>query len=53
MSVLVVGASHHTAPVELLERLALAPDQVEKLIHSVQLTDHVQEAAVLATCNRI
>ena len=53
MSVLVVGVSHHTAPVELLERLALAPDQVEKLTHSVQLTDHVQEAAVLATCNRL
>ena len=53
MSVLVVGVSHHTAPVELLERLALDANQVEKLIHSVQLTEHVQEAAVLATCNRI
>ena len=53
MSVLVVGVSHNTAPVELLERLALDANQVEKLIHSVQLTEHVQEAAVLATCNRI
>jgi glutamyl-tRNA reductase len=53
MSVLVVGVSHHTAPVELLERLALDADQVQKLIHAVQLTDHVQEATVLATCNRV
>ena len=53
MSVLVVGVSHNTAPVELLERLVLDANQVEKLIHSVQLTEHVQEAAVLATCNRI
>ena len=53
MSVLVVGVSHNTAPVQLLERLALDANQVEKLIHSVQLTEHVQEAAVLATCNRI
>ncbi|CAA9367549.1 MAG: Glutamyl-tRNA reductase [uncultured Nocardioidaceae bacterium] len=53
MSVLVVGVSHNTAPVELLERLPLDASQVEKLIHSVQLTEHVQEAAVLATCNRI
>ena len=53
MSVLVVGVSHHTAPVELLERLALDPARVEKLVHSVQHTDHVQEVTVLATCNRI
>src|SRR5690349_21536276 len=53
MSVLVVGVSHHTAPVELLETLALDADQVQKLIHAVQLTDHVQEATVLATCNRV
>ncbi len=53
MSVLVVGVSHHTAPVELLERLSLAAADVEKLIHAVQLTEHVQEATVLATCNRV
>jgi glutamyl-tRNA reductase len=53
MSVLVVGVSHHTAPVELLERLALDGTGVEKLIHAVHLADHVQEATVLATCNRI
>ena len=53
MSVLVVGVSHHTAPVALLERLALSADGVEKLILAVQSTDHVQEATVLATCNRI
>lgn len=53
MSVLVVGISHHTAPVSLLERLTLDADGVEKLIHAVSQTDHVQEATVLATCNRI
>src|SRR5829696_7100644 len=53
MSVLVVGVSHHTAPVELLGRLALEGSHVDKLIHAVQLTEHVQETAVLATCNRI
>ncbi len=53
MSVLVVGVSHHTAPVELLEKLSLTGGRVEKLIHAVQLTDHVQEATVLATCNRV
>ncbi|CAA9349460.1 MAG: Glutamyl-tRNA reductase [uncultured Nocardioidaceae bacterium] len=53
MSVLVVGVSHHTAPVALLERLALPADGIEKLVHAVASADHVQEATVLATCNRI
>jgi glutamyl-tRNA reductase len=53
MSVLVIGVSHRTAPVALLERLALDTSAVEKLIHAVQLTDHVQEATVLSTCNRV
>jgi glutamyl-tRNA reductase len=53
MSVLVVGVSHHTAPVALLERLALPADGIEKLVHAVQSADHVHEATVLATCNRI
>ncbi len=53
MSILVVGVSHHTADVDLLERLALTPDQVEKLVVAVQNTDHVREATALATCNRV
>lgn len=53
MSVLVVGVSHHSAPVSLLERLALDTDQVEKLVLAVHQAEHVQEAAVLSTCNRI
>jgi glutamyl-tRNA reductase len=53
MSILVVGVSHHSAPVELLERLALGDDQVEKLVHAVQTVDHVRESTVLATCNRV
>ncbi|GAA1909555.1 glutamyl-tRNA reductase [Nocardioides marmoribigeumensis] len=53
MSILVVGVSHHSAPVELLERLALDGDQVEKLVQAVQTVDHVRESTVLATCNRV
>ena len=53
MSILVVGVSHHSAPVELLERLALGDDQVEKLVQAVQTVDHVRESTVLATCNRV
>jgi glutamyl-tRNA reductase len=53
MSILVVGISHQTAPVSLLERLSLDADGVEKLIVAVQGTDHVTESTVLSTCNRI
>ncbi len=53
MSILVVGVSHHSAPVDLLERLALDGDQVEKLVQAVQSVDHVRESTVLATCNRV
>ena len=53
MSVLVVGVSHRTAPVSVLERLTLDGSDVDKLLHAVSECDHVREATVLATCNRI
>ncbi len=53
MSVLVVGVSHRSAPVSLLERLALSADESDKLAIAVTDHDHISEAAVLATCNRI
>lgn len=53
MSVLVVGISHKTAPVALLERLALDSDGVTKLITDVAGCDHVAETTVIATCNRL
>ncbi|MCW2757762.1 MAG: glutamyl-tRNA reductase [Nocardioidaceae bacterium] len=53
MSVLVVGISHRSAPVAVLERLALDAEAAAKLALDVSDTDHVSEAAVLATCNRV
>ena len=53
MSVLVVGVSHKTAPVSVLEQLALPREGVDKLIRDVIDSEHVLEATVLATCNRI
>lgn len=53
MSVLVVGVSHRSAPVAVLEQLALDDDGVHKLVHDVQGSEHVTEATVLATCNRL
>jgi len=53
MSVLVVGISHRSAPVDVLEQLALDPDGLRKLLADVAACDHVAESAVLATCNRL
>lgn len=53
MSILVVGISHRTAPVDILEQLSLDQNGVEKLIADVTACEHVTEATVLATCNRL
>ena len=48
MSVLVVGVSHNSAPVSLLEQVAPQADAVPKLIQSVAACEHVTEATVIA-----
>ncbi len=53
MSVLVVGLSHRGAPLATLERVALAGDALEKLLHDVARSDDVAGALVLSTCNRV
>jgi glutamyl-tRNA reductase len=53
MSLLAVGVSHQTAPVALLEQFAMGPDDRVKTLHELVESDHVSEALVLATCNRI
>ncbi|HEY0889173.1 MAG TPA: glutamyl-tRNA reductase [Nocardioides sp.] len=53
MSVLVVGISHNTAPVALLEQVALDGDGVQKLVTEVASGEHVAEATVISTCNRL
>ncbi|HPU14189.1 MAG TPA: glutamyl-tRNA reductase [Aeromicrobium sp.] len=53
MSVLVVGISHRSAPVELLERVVLGSDDAIKLSHQVLEIDSVTESVVVSTCNRL
>jgi glutamyl-tRNA reductase len=53
MSLLAVGVSHQTAPVALLEQFAMTADDRIKALHELVESDHVTEALVLATCNRI
>ncbi|MEU0893124.1 glutamyl-tRNA reductase [Streptomyces massasporeus] len=53
MSLLVVGLSHRSAPVSVLERAALNTDAQVKLLQDTVAAGPATEAAVLATCNRI
>ncbi|MEU6602583.1 glutamyl-tRNA reductase [Streptomyces flaveolus] len=53
MSLLVVGLSHRSAPVSVLERAALSADAQTKLLQDTVAAEPAGEAAVLATCNRI
>ncbi|MFI8193077.1 glutamyl-tRNA reductase [Streptomyces sp. NPDC085946] len=53
MSLLVVGLSHRSAPVSVLERASLNADAQTKLLQDTVAAEPAAEAAVLATCNRI
>ncbi len=50
---LAVGLSHHTAPVEVRERLAMDEDAVRQMLHRLRRDDVVEEAMLLSTCNRV
>jgi glutamyl-tRNA reductase len=53
MSVLAVGLSHRTADVNLLERVAIPADRVDKVLTDLVTSAHVSEALLVSTCNRV
>ncbi|WP_405441389.1 glutamyl-tRNA reductase [Streptomyces niveus] len=53
MSLLVIGLSHRSAPVSVLDRASLSPDGRIKLLQDALAAEPAAEAAVLATCNRV
>jgi glutamyl-tRNA reductase len=53
VSVLVVGLSHKSAPVAVLERAAVSGDTLRKLLHEVAHLPDIAETFVVSTCNRV
>jgi len=53
MKLQLVGCSHHTAPVEIREKLAFNPDQVRQALQSLRRRFPETEAVLLSTCNRV
>jgi glutamyl-tRNA reductase len=49
---LLIGASHRTAPVELRERLDFCSRGLEQAVRALARRQHVAEAVVVSTCNR-
>jgi glutamyl-tRNA reductase len=50
---LVVGLSHHTAPIAVRERLAVSGDAQRDLVHRLAGLEGVAEVVLVSTCNRV
>jgi glutamyl-tRNA reductase len=48
-----LGWSHHHTPIELRERLAFSPEQVQQFLQQFQQKFGDVEVALLSTCNRV
>ena len=52
MTLFVFGINHTTAPVDVREKLAFAPEITASALHQLVSQGAVSEAAILSTCNR-
>lgn len=53
MNIAVVGVSHKTAPVEVREKLSIPEPQIADSLAQLCSYPHIEEAAILSTCNRL
>jgi glutamyl-tRNA reductase len=53
MPIFAVGSSYRSAPMVLLERLAIDPERRPKALAQLLEQEQVREAVILSTCNRV
>src|ERR1043165_7943330 len=53
MALVCLGLSHHTAPVTVRERFALAESHLPETMAALKATGFVEEIVILSTCNRV
>jgi glutamyl-tRNA reductase len=53
MNIVLLGLNHKTAPIELRERLAIGPQQLEEATRSLVQAPGIVEGMILSTCNRV
>ena len=52
-SIISIGLSIHTAPVDMREKLAVPEDRWEDAVRQLTSYPHIEEAGILSTCNRL
>lgn len=52
MTLHVLGINHRTAPVEIREKIAFAPEHMIAALEQAKVAAGVEEIAILSTCNR-
>ena len=52
MNLIALGINHNTAAVEVRERVAFAPEQVNEALADACESSQVEEVVILSTCNR-
>jgi len=53
MSLIVVGLSHKTAPIELRERMTVPESRLAAALKELRATGEIKEVVILSTCNRL
>ena len=53
MTIRLLGVNHRTAPLELRERLAIAPELLGEAALALLGTPGVSEGMIVSTCNRV
>ena len=52
MALLSLGINHLTAPVDIREKVAFAPEQMGEALHELQDIPSINESVIVSTCNR-
>ncbi len=52
MALLALGINHKTAPLEVREKVAFAPEQLVDALEHARASGRLREIAILSTCNR-
>ncbi len=53
MNIVIVGLSHKTAPVEIREKVAFPPTEMEAPLQQLLALPSISEALIVSTCNRV
>ncbi len=53
MMLVALGLNHRSAPLDVLERMSLSADLVPKALAELTSGEHVNEAVLVSTCNRV